>query len=566
MTESRRFLKSLGIALVALTMTVQVAEIARAAMFVRGDEGIMWLIVEYPEEKSFTLMHRRAQWSADELQSHGRFNGTLLRAGMAAGGESLIIIQQDNSVLRFQLKTDPRTGGDMAVSQVIPPLLPAVEVRSITMAGENVWVLVRVRDEATLRAIDLPKSAIPPEIDAEGKPLPNATGDREVERLPFDPDEMLPTYRLLKLAGSRWLRTAIPQDWPDQWQRDGRAFLVTRRPTDESPALLIPFDADDKPLDDTVAVYEKNKEGDWNRTDHITGIDFDLSPIIVQQQIVLGRKIYNPKQVEVALFMLKAPQEGDDRNIVELSSLVIDRPAEPNEFGIVSFDQAMTLVARDEEQRAHWTSRDIRDDIRQQQTELHIVQPNILDDQAGVLLLIGVVSMATVIFLAFWKRDPKANELNLPKPWILGDLIRRLMAALIDLMPGLLVTILIYDKSPIEVLQSWPLDASFKELAAPLLLIAVFVWLTMMFELFTARTPGKMVMGLRVMTLDGEPPSLWAILGRNFLKLFDLIAPPMLLLMFISPHRQRLGDLVARTVVVQQQVESNDDNAIDDDE
>ena len=37
---------------------------------------------------------------------------------------------------------------------------------------------------------------------------------------------------------------------------------------------------------------------------------------------------------------------------------------------------------------------------------------------------------------------------------------------------------------------------------------------------------------------------------RGVLKTFDLIAYPLLILMIISPYRQRLGDMVAQTVVV----------------
>ena len=40
------------------------------------------------------------------------------------------------------------------------------------------------------------------------------------------------------------------------------------------------------------------------------------------------------------------------------------------------------------------------------------------------------------------------------------------------------------------------------------------------------------------------------IVIRGVLKTFDLIAYPLLILMIISPYRQRLGDMVAQTVVV----------------
>ena len=56
--------------------------------------------------------------------------------------------------------------------------------------------------------------------------------------------------------------------------------------------------------------------------------------------------------------------------------------------------------------------------------------------------------------------------------------------------------------------------------------------------------------GLRVTCLDGTTPKHWQIIVRNLLKAFDLIAYPLLLLPMLRPSRQRLGDLVARTIVV----------------
>lgn len=559
MVKFRTPLKFAGLCRLLIVLAMMVfAQRVDASMFARGDEGVMWLIVESSRDETFTLMHRRAGWPADELQAHGRFNGGVQRNGMAASGDALTLVQQDHSVLRLRLVNDLHTGREVVISEVLPPLPTAVELQSFATAGDRAWALVRVKDSSVLNAIDRPKRL--EMFDDEDDPFPILPED-EIEYIPTDPDELLPTYRLLKRAGSRWLRTAMPKDWPT----DGRAFLLVRRATDQSPILVVPHDADDRPLEDTIAVYEKvADDGSWQREDYDISVYFDVPPIIVEQQIVFGKKVIGSDNIEMGLYVL------NDKKARELGPLSIDWPRDRSEFSLISFDGGATLVARNtDNDAAMWTSRDIRGNVRQEPTQVRAVQPNILKDQAGVLLLIAVVSIATIIFLAFWKREPSANELNLPEDWELCDTSKRLIAAGIDLLPGALVTIFVFDISPFDLVRSWPLDASLKELEAPMLMVVIFVWLTMMFELFTARTPGKMLMGLRVMTLDGEPPSLWAILGRNLLKLFDLIAPPMLLLMFISPHRQRLGDLVARTVVVQQvsnAVNPESDSSDEDDE
>jgi uncharacterized RDD family membrane protein YckC len=66
------------------------------------------------------------------------------------------------------------------------------------------------------------------------------------------------------------------------------------------------------------------------------------------------------------------------------------------------------------------------------------------------------------------------------------------------------------------------------------------------------RTPGKRAMGLRVVRTDGAPVGLAESLGRNLLRVVELplcYAPAILAVAF-GPRRQRLGDLVAGTLVV----------------
>ncbi len=68
------------------------------------------------------------------------------------------------------------------------------------------------------------------------------------------------------------------------------------------------------------------------------------------------------------------------------------------------------------------------------------------------------------------------------------------------------------------------------------------------------QTPGKRVLGLRVVQLDGAPVGLPASLVRNALRVVELPLgyAPAVLAVALSGRRQRLGDLVAGTLVVQE--------------
>lgn len=63
------------------------------------------------------------------------------------------------------------------------------------------------------------------------------------------------------------------------------------------------------------------------------------------------------------------------------------------------------------------------------------------------------------------------------------------------------------------------------------------------------RTPGKSVMGLRVLRVDGSAPDVASLAVRNIVRPIDAIGIG-LLVMFFHPLSRRLGDLAAGTVVV----------------
>ncbi|RYG49290.1 RDD family protein [bacterium] len=71
--------------------------------------------------------------------------------------------------------------------------------------------------------------------------------------------------------------------------------------------------------------------------------------------------------------------------------------------------------------------------------------------------------------------------------------------------------------------------------------------------LWNGTTPGKRSQNLRVRMADGTPVTFLAALGRNLLRPADIL-PGMyfvgIIAMFLNPKAQRLGDLVADTVVV----------------
>jgi len=79
---------------------------------------------------------------------------------------------------------------------------------------------------------------------------------------------------------------------------------------------------------------------------------------------------------------------------------------------------------------------------------------------------------------------------------------------------------------------------------------AVFEWL------WRGQTPGKRWLKLRVIREDGRPISFFEAMTRNLVRVVDFILPPFysigLISVFATQRDQRIGDLIAGTVVVRE--------------
>lgn len=90
-----------------------------------------------------------------------------------------------------------------------------------------------------------------------------------------------------------------------------------------------------------------------------------------------------------------------------------------------------------------------------------------------------------------------------------------------------------------------------------LLLFLVFAGYFAFFEwIWNGQTPGKRWLKLRVIREDGRPITFWEAAVRNLLRSFDMMPLPFysigLISVFSTTRDQRIGDMVAGTVVVRE--------------
>ncbi len=88
-------------------------------------------------------------------------------------------------------------------------------------------------------------------------------------------------------------------------------------------------------------------------------------------------------------------------------------------------------------------------------------------------------------------------------------------------------------------------------LLASIVLLGFFHWYFIHHERKYGATPGKKLMGLRVISLSGERLTGRQVVVRDFMRYIDLmLVLPGLISVIASSKRQRLGDMMAGTMVV----------------
>ncbi len=93
-----------------------------------------------------------------------------------------------------------------------------------------------------------------------------------------------------------------------------------------------------------------------------------------------------------------------------------------------------------------------------------------------------------------------------------------------------------------------------------ILIVILFLIVSGYFAFFewvwSGQTPGKRWLKLRVIREDGRPVTFWEAIVRNLLRTFDMMPAPFysigLISVFVSSIDQRVGDLIAGTVVVRE--------------
>ena len=151
---------------------------------------------------------------------------------------------------------------------------------------------------------------------------------------------------------------------------------------------------------------------------------------------------------------------------------------------------------------------------------------------------------------------------RVPLHFALASIGNRFLACAVDhALQGLVLAIIGLASAIIANYSSvWEFFASAPNWVYAIMIILLFLVFSGYFVFFewiwSGQTPGKRLMKLRVLREDGRPITFWEAAVRNLLRAFDMMPAPFysigLISVFANSRDQRVGDMVAGTVVVRE--------------
>jgi uncharacterized RDD family membrane protein YckC len=579
---------------------------AAQGLAVAAADGHVWLAqleqARGPEPAKVVIYHGALgpghDGSSLELERVARLPGELALRDLAAR-EQILIVPLRSGVLRRVRVTPGRLPDTWAMDSSVLARLPAgAALRGLaTEAEEPVWALVR-RDRVPPTPPDVPASAddqqesrqrtlervlgLPPGALAETdtSPLPAEASPvaeeqaSEVDVPPADagptekpdPDSApaadetepgaeppaepepadRPTDALVVLKAGQWAEQPLPADWPTGQP----AWLLLR---DREPG--------GRPMLATLPPGGGSELWTW----HWTGQQWSQEVVqlagqrgrvaalveVAGQVVVVFQPTGAGQGVSVSAAVLRHGQ------LTPIGDLRLDVPA-GSAWSVTAIGHHLALIAQPPGATAEspalvWARLTLQGEARPAEP-LPLVTPDEMAEAPGLVLQTGVLVLVLALVVLFWRRDAGLQVLGLPRGIALADLGRRSLGGLIDLAVVLGPVMLIGGYDAREMYHHWPTSPgpgmTWPGMLPGVIVVVGFVAHTTVAEVFTGRSLGKWLLKMRVANLQGEPASKAQRLSRSLLKVFDVIAWLPLVLPLIGPYRQRLGDIVARTVVV----------------
>ena len=508
--------------------------------FVAAADDQLWVIIP-AESPKYRIFHRHAEVPDDQLWAATETDHSIVAAG--AFGQSLWIVEDGGLVKRYQYHPHAVTRQDRYAHKVRDPLPLGGNALQDMVIGHAGPVALTHR---LLNPTD-------PSEDQPAPPTPNEADDPQSD-----------TWALWWFLRDRWTRVSLPPDLP----HDARLRLGMIEPQAQRIVLIIA--ADNAPLrlyTQTMSppALSTGSATDPTNTDIVatdpptpdppppgwSSVQFDLplrhdAQLTADQEHQLIIAQGEPSSPDAIRLTLLRDGAAHDLGAIRDPAIADAR------WYITPFNREQAIVFVDPDGGLRWTRYNTKQSIADlpSPVPLTVVDPPVSFNEVMDAIWFGAMIIAMMILFAAWRQGPKSLRAELPPDVVPAELMRRVTAAIVDQFVGNTIAVVVF-RPDLDALQQWILEPQVDDTMIFVgKAVAVFVIYSTILELINGMTVGKWLLKCQVTDIQGNRPKAWQILLRNASKILDLIVQPMLIMMLISPNRQRLGDLAAGTVVI----------------
>lgn len=472
----------------------------------------------------------------------------------AVVGADLHVFFGDGSHYRFRPPPVGQPPGDVDSSEFHELTLPH-NALPLALAGD---------DKADKLAAIVPAKAavFPPE------PLLDKWSDDDTTTQSADatkPDVATTGFALIEYTGNSWRYVApLPDDFGTPAKclvaaYDGQCHVVFTTPASPSQVLYLEWSA---------------KKQRWSKPIQIPGIgENDLLALVATEKTTAVVSARDPKSGECTA---EAIELLDDKWVEQAALQLVGKEAH---FPIAAMsvhrfrEDLVVAVASEEAGRTvvnvgFWPLAGGEAVHAPRPVRALAKLPDLTQRQRIHMFVATGVLVVSLVFVFMRRRDSFAKDCRVPPGYVLSTFGRRFAAIVVDMLivssfaaPLLFAPWLEKHGIPIDNNLWIELDNVYAQEPDAmtwlwLLTNSLFAVYCIVSEAGVGATPGKLLLGLRVCDENGNRPNLPAIIIRNVLRIelyFMLNLAPTAILAVLTRNRQRIGDLIARTVVVEKE-------------
>ncbi|MEM7227935.1 MAG: RDD family protein [Planctomycetota bacterium] len=215
-------------------------------------------------------------------------------------------------------------------------------------------------------------------------------------------------------------------------------------------------------------------------------------------------------------------------------------------WGIIGLGSDVGVI----EQRDQQPALRIIDGLSGDMTTAALLEPHQGTPQSIRAMAFLFASIGSVLLLVLVLKPGSKTTLEIPPEFDVTPPPIRLLALLIDLAPGIAVSMFVLRAEVADLLRFPYLAVSMAQAMPFLVMVGVSMVIVTALELATGKSVGRRVVGAALMSESGGTPRPQAILIRNAVKIMTLMVPPMLIFALVTPKLLGLHDILSRTTSV----------------